>query len=93
MEHRKGCGAQTPEGCIVVEVTHERNDAVGPQPGSIRSTSGEAHEPDPAAQSKCGTQRNVTASDQQYPDHVLASLAVPATRTLRNDAKDYHKAQ
>ena len=83
MQDRKGRGAQSPEGCIVVEVAGERHDAMGPQFGAVGSAPGESEEPDPAAQQKCRAQRDVTASDQQYPDHVPAPTNMRTVRTVQ----------
>ena len=57
---------------MVVEIAGERYDAVGPQLGAVRGAPSESVEPDAAAQQKCSAQCDITASDQQYPDHVPA---------------------
>jgi len=65
---------------MVVEIAGKRYDAMGPELGSVRGAPGESIEPDPAAQQQCRAQRYITASDQQYPDHVPA-LGQQAHRT------------
>ena len=72
VQYRKGRRAHALQTVMTVKVTNDRDDAAAAQFGNILVPPRQAIQAHPAAQQFGGTQGDVAAADQQYPDHVPA---------------------
>ena len=71
-------GTQALEAVVAVQIADDGHDAALAQPDDVLGPAREAVEPDSAAQERGGTQCDVAAANQQYPDHSRTPRLEPA---------------
>jgi hypothetical protein len=86
VQNGEGCRAQALEAPQPVEIADDRDDAVRAQLRNILVAARESVESDLGMKQSGGAQRNVTAADQQYPDHLIAICIVRAVALTRDIA-------
>jgi hypothetical protein len=96
VQHGKRRGRNPPQRGEVIEIGHKGYDALRAELRHFIGAARESVDTRPAAQHRGGAQRDVTASDQQNPDHTFRpkwSRHTIARTTKGNGVPDYHKAQ